>query len=55
MMACVECGKHTDWVMRLDVPRKSDPPSPMPMCPGCATYGRYKRRNKTMWRLKGQA
>jgi DNA-directed RNA polymerase subunit M/transcription elongation factor TFIIS len=49
-MACVECGKPTEWVVELQYKRANDPPSPFPCCPRCATHGQFRRRNMTTWR-----
>ena len=49
MNPCIECGNLTEWVMRLDVPRKTDPPMPFAYCHLCLKYGLFRRRNWTRW------
>lgn len=49
MKPCSECGHPCEWLAELTVPRKTDPPMPVRLCPRCANEGRWRRRNMRMW------
>ncbi len=52
---CILCGGPAEWWLRLDCPRKTDPPNPSPACHRCIITGPYRRRNKTIWLIDPEA